>query len=354
MKERKRRGGLAQAAAAFLAVYAAVTLLPAAVYGASRLQEDGSKGPAQSSIGTEESSSAPDTPPGFLDAASLPKESGTGSEDVFTLYDQASGETLSLTAEELLPGAVACEMDLSSPQEALKAQTVACYTLFCWKRAQGEDILCDSERWQTWTTPERMRERWGEDTDACLETLRTAAEAVSGQMLTLDGEPIMAAYFAISAGATETAGNVWGSDLPYLQSAASPGDMLSDGYLSTVRLTEEEFRNAAASAFGEEADLSGDPETWLTELKYTPSGYVSSGVLGGRETTGAELRSAFSLRSACFRLERDGEDFLFTVRGWGHGVGMSQAGAVFLAKRGESFQNILAHYYPGTVLTNPA
>src|SRR3954452_23466533 len=42
--------------------------------------------------------------------------------------------------------------------------------------------------------------------------------------------------------------------------------------------------------------------------------------------------------------------FLFSGHGWGHGVGMSQYGAYGYAQHGATYQEILAHYYPGTTL----
>ena len=45
------------------------------------------------------------------------------------------------------------------------------------------------------------------------------------------------------------------------------------------------------------------------------------------------------------------DDFVFTGRGWGHGVGMSQWGAWEAAREGVTFDKILAFYYPGTTLT---
>ena len=72
--------------------------------------------------------------------------------------------------------------------------------------------------------------------------------------------------------------------------------------------------------------------------------------LGGVKIKGTELRSLFSLRSTAFTLEyRDGR-FLFTVTGFGHGVGMSQYGAQVMAGDGADYTRILAHYYPGAVL----
>ena len=60
-----------------------------------------------------------------------------------------------------------------------------------------------------------------------------------------------------------------------------------------------------------------------------------------------ELRELFSLRSTAFSLEYTGESFLFTVTGFGHGIGMSQYGANAMARKGETFRAILEWYYSG-------
>ena len=91
------------------------------------------------------------TTPGFLEGRE-PTLSPTPTEgDVFTLYDTSTGETFDVTAEEFLPAALACEMDLSAPDEALKAQAVALYTFYSYQRSQntgeGADFACDSANW---------------------------------------------------------------------------------------------------------------------------------------------------------------------------------------------------------------
>ena len=73
-------------------------------------------------------------------------------------------------------------------------------------------------------------------------------------------------------------------------------------------------------------------------------------MIGGVEFTGSELRRLFSLRSTDFELSRGDGEFVFTVKGYGHGVGMSQYGANAMAKDGADYKEILEHYYPGTSL----
>lgn len=345
----KEWGGFSHAITAFLVVYLALALLSAAVYKIAGKQSKPRNG-ARSELSSGAAASGSRTSvPGFLD---IPVQE-SGSEDLFSLYDRGSEKKVEITARQLLPAAVACEMDLFAPEEALKAQAVACYTLFCRKRAAGEDILCDSESWQVWTTEEQMRSRWGEDAEIYLALLQNVVDSVYGELLEWNGEPILASYFAISAGNTESAENVWGQDLPYLQASASPGDCFSSGYLSTASFSKEDFQKTAEKAFPELSfDFSGPEKNWIKDLTYTDSGMVSSAFLGGEKMTGLQLRATFSLRSACFKTEYREGSFIFTVQGWGHGVGMSQAGAEFLAKRGKTYREILAHYYPGAVLTD--
>lgn len=361
---RRRTRGLL---ALFLVLYLSFTLIPGAVYGAYRVQERNPSSASGSISPSVSPTPLPTTPTpvpsgeetaGFLDERSLPEVSPlpeeTTEEDVFTLYDTSTGETFDVTAEEFLPAALACEMDLFAPEEALKAQAVALYTFYSYQRAvnTGEeaDFACDTENWLVYVPQSAMEERWGEDFSSYFQKLLDMVSSVQGQLLTWEGEPICASFFAISGGNTASSLDVWQQDFPYLQTVASPGDAFAGGYLSTVTLTAEELRQAAESSWPDEVDFSGEESSWLTALETASSGYVTSAQVGGRTCTGEELREAFGLRSACFQCTYDQGIFTFTVRGWGHGVGMSQAGAMFLAEQGADYQEILAHYYPGATL----
>ncbi len=72
--------------------------------------------------------------------------------------------------------------------------------------------------------------------------------------------------------------------------------------------------------------------------------------IGGEHVSGLALRQLFALRSTDFTLGWDGSMFRFSVRGSGHGAGMSQYGADLMADAGTDYTGILAHYYPGAAL----
>ena len=76
--------------------------------------------------------------------------------------------------------------------------------------------------------------------------------------------------------------------------------------------------------------------------------------VGGVEIRGSELRSILGLRSACFTISFEEGSIVFSVAGYGHGVGMSQYGANVLAGEGMDYREILAWYYSGTEVAYPA
>lgn len=329
----------------FIISYLLVTALPPLAYRAVPAPE----APPLESSGASPSPSPEPAASAGPAAAPVPgplDEGRTDAEASFTLRDTASQEAFEVGEREFLAACLACEMDLHAPQEALKAQAVAAYTYYSRMREQGQEIACDREAWLVYVDEAGMRERWGEDYEEYKGILDGVVDEVYGQTLTYDGRLILASYFAISPGSTENVENVWAGDAnlehPYLQAVASPGDMFSDGYLSFAEFTGDELLAAFPGA-----DLSGEPGGWVTDIQRSPSGMVASAKVGGVQVTGAQARSALGLRSACFSCQAAGDKLRFSVRGWGHGVGMSQAGAVFMAKRGAGYREILAHYYPG-------
>lgn len=63
------------------------------------------------------------------------------------------------------------------------------------------------------------------------------------------------------------------------------------------------------------------------------------------------MRTLLGLNSTNFTVKIDGNTLTFTTTGYGHGVGLSQWGAKYSAEQGQTYDEILAHYYPGTTLT---
>lgn len=280
-------------------------------------------------------------------------EMPTGRKDTFRIYDASTDKVTVMSAEDYIFGVVAAEMPLLYGDEALKAQAVAAYTLACRKRtdnAEGNyDLTTDSNTDQAFVTETEARARWGEKAEEYVKKLREIIHEVSGITVTYEDEPITAVYHAISSGQTENSADIWGGECPYLQAAASPGDLLAPDYISRVTLSTAELCERLKSV----CEFTGEPENYFSDFKRSGSGSVLSLKLCGQAVTGAEVRAALELRSLNFEVEFNGGSFVFTVRGYGHGVGMSQYGARCMAEQGCDFKEILLHYYVGCKINMP-
>ena len=82
-------------------------------------------------------------------------------------------------------------------------------------------------------------------------------------------------------------------------------------------------------------------------LETSQGGKVISVRIGNKVVSGREVRAALGLNSTDFKIGCQGDTVVITTTGYGHGVGMSQYGADGMAKRGDAFDRILAHYYTG-------
>ncbi len=270
---------------------------------------------------------------------------------VFKVKNIQTGEIVTFTETAFLIGVVSCEMAPSSPPEALKAQTVAAYTYYCKQRAAAADGVFSNvpETLFTKGTENGMKERFGDQYDKWYGVLKETVDTVKGERILYNNEPITACYHAISAGLTENAATVWGGDYPYLTPVDSAGDLTADGYATTVTLTKDDLA-AKLKAANADFNPTDTPETWFSAAVTTDSGFVKSVNVCGVAFTGPSLRTALSLRSPCFTVAYKDETFTFTVHGYGHNVGMSQAGAKYMAEQGATYKEILAHYYPHTVI----
>ncbi len=295
----------------------------------------------------------PDAPTASPEASALP-QAAAGSDAAIIFTASMDGETVTVDMASYLPGVVAAEMPASFEAEALKAQAVAArtYILYCMgleKEAHPDADVCgDSGCCKAYLSEVALRERWGDNFDTYWAAIRASVTETDGLYLTYEGSAIQAVHSS-SAGQTEDSGSLWGA-LPYLTSVESPETEADvPGYISTVEVSPEDFRETI-QGYSPEAALGEDPAAWVGAATETAGGRVDTLLVGGVEISGQALRSLFGLRSTAFTLAYTGESFLFTVTGYGHGVGMSQYGANVLAQGGSSFDAILAHYYPGTVL----
>lgn len=285
-------------------------------------------------------------------ATSEPEE-----KDLVPIWDSGSQRVLQVPLREFVIGAVASEMPMSWPDAALQAQAVAAHSYLLYSRDHrdtnalgGGWRTADPAQRQGFMTDEGLRSYWGTHYEENYQRLSALVDEVLDTIVTYEEKPADACYFAISNGRTEASQNVWVEALPYLQGVDSSWDKEADGYAKTVTFTSTQMHSALVTAL----DICTDgyaPADYFSDLQYTDAGYVYLLHICGKEVLGTALRTALQLRSSCFSIQWDGEDFKVTTYGYGHGVGLSQTGAKAMAEAGSSWQEILQHYFPGTTLT---
>lgn len=275
--------------------------------------------------------------------------------DKIKLYLTNKEEIVTLGKEEYILGVVAAEMAADNNAEALKAQALAAYTFAYRKHLQNNkagneyDLTNDSTLDQRYIDEEGRKIKWGEEFSKNENKLKQIVQSVSNQLIVYNNEPILAVYHAISSGKTETAKNVWGSDYPYLQSENSVGDLLCAEYYSELKVNSDEFIHKIT---GLGIEVNCEAEKIIGSSKKSQSGTVLELELCGKKCTGMKIREAFGLRSAAFDIIFKNNMFVFTVSGYGHGVGMSQFGANYLAQQGSDYKEIIATYYRGSEIVN--
>lgn len=303
---------------------------------------------ATTAVSAATTTSATDVAP---TTTTVPTTDTAPSEEDFRVQDVASGRIVALSTRDFLIGTLAAEMYPSFHPEALKAQAVAAYTYYDRKRTAARADGCEADfsdvpaTFPQLYTVEGMQARWGTQFEAYYQKLCDAVDAVYGYRILYDGQPILAAYHAMTGGDTETAAVIWGRDLPYLQSVPNAGDALVPSYESVVTVSAADM---AAALETQDISPVGDAATWIDfdAITRSPAGTVTSLPVGDGTLTGRQVRALFSLRSAVFTVEyRPAGGFVFTVHGYGHGVGLSQYGANALAQQGKTWEEILHYYY---------
>ncbi len=262
----------------------------------------------------------------------------------------SSNNITEMPLKEYLVGVVAAEINAAYHEEAIKAQTIASHTLLLYVKEhksdalKGADISDSSATHQGYLSIDDQKKKWGDNFEKYHGKIEKCVEEVINLTLQYNGEYINAAFHAISNGKTENCADVWGGKFPYLTSVSSIGDKLSPAYQSQVTITEKEFKEKLKK---HNIKFSDDPRKWIEKITNTETGMVKTIQICGTTLKGTEFRSLFSLKSSTFTYEYKDKEFIFTVNGYGHGVGMSQYGSDYMARQGFNYKEILKHYYQG-------
>ena len=288
-----------------------------------------------------------------------------------TLKVTANGKVIEGDAEDILACIVNGEIggfadagyNTIAATEAFKAQAVAAYTWILYQNQHG--VAAPTVAYLA--NPN--------------STIRAAVSDVVGMRVLYNGAPALTTYFASCAGRTNSAASVWGSNaLPYLTEVSSQFDGIAENRNYEVERTVSLHQMEAAcnaifagrygvKYFSDKSNLftvtSEDGNHYVRSIRYglewhkddgADAGWYKYPVTNGNlfvERANTVLGSGF-MRSPSFTVRHNrGNTWTFRFFGYGHGVGLSQWGAYGYAKEaGWNYQQILAHYYPGTTLAS--
>ncbi len=236
--------------------------------------------------------------------------------------------------EDYLYSVVGAEAIPSWPQEALKAQAVAARTYALKKRTENARNFFDLDA----TTVSQVYKGLNSE----YSTTHEAVNATAGQVMTYNGNVILAVFHSSSGGHTENVEDVWTSPLPYLRGVVDY-DQSAPVYQWGTNIT--------ASRLGQLIGGVGTVRQMVPQRK-TPQGRVITmkvvGDRGSKNISGEQLRSLLDLRSTLIDASVSNGNVYIYGKGFGHGVGLSQWGANELAQEGINYQAILGHYYQNT------
>ena len=261
--------------------------------------------------------------------------------------------------DEYLYGVVSAEMPASFEEEALKAQAVVARTYTIYKiendsgKHEGANICDDSTCCQAWVSKEDRLNKWEEASrDSNWNKIVNAVDSTKGKIITYEGKPINAFFHSNSGGKTEVTVNVWGGDgYPYLQSVETSGEDAYSQYQSEVTLSKQSFIDKIKEKHSDFI-IDFNEENCIQILEYTEGNRVKTIKIGNLNLSGVEVRSLMGLKSANFTVQIDSDNVKFSVVGYGHGVGMSQTGADSMAKQGNSYEEIIKHFYTGVEIVD--
>ena len=286
-------------------------------------------------------------------------------EQKIKIYDSCASKDVEITLEELLIGALAAEMPITWHIEALKAQVVAIFSYFLYKNGLNSNLDLNytknsSIKHFVYNSPEKRKERWGDKFEEYEQRAKNAVNAVKNKVICYDGKPALTMFFSCCYKKTTPLSVGFSQDLPYLTECESnefrweeEKKILERKYEINKLEMANFLKKCSIEKFSQKID-DNDPKDWVKILETSDNGNVLKLKILGSEITGQDFRHIIGttgVRSSNFTIDYDSKKEIFIIisLGYGHGVGMSQWGAEYMAEfENANFEQILQHYYPGT------
>ncbi|MDR0790316.1 MAG: SpoIID/LytB domain-containing protein [Bacteroidales bacterium] len=168
-----------------------------------------------------------------------------------------------------------------------------------------------------------------------------------GEVITDDkGKIIETPFHSNSGGMTVAAVDVWGKDVPYLVSVVDSFSLKSKNLNWEKQIKQREWLNY----FRDKGIDIKDSANLDTLLHFSQSEGRKKDLLG---VSLVKIRQDFGLRSTYFNVEPWGSDVKLSGKGYGHGVGLSQEGAIIMCEQGFEYWEVIEHYFPQCKVVKP-
>lgn len=251
---------------------------------------------------------------------------------------------ITLNIEDYVKGVIAGEMPISFEIEALKAQAVAArtYALRRINKNNKYDVV-DTVMNQVYKDDETLKKAWGNNYDTYIDKINIAVNGTKGEYVDYNGTYADTLFFSTSVGNTENSEEIFGTKISYLQSVSSTWDEeVSPVYEEKNTFTRDEFCNKLS--------LTNCQKIYVEILDETSTGRIKQISINNKIYTGSQVAYLLGVRSNYFTIYIENNNVVVKTKGFGHGVGMSQYGALGMAKEGYTYKEILAYYYQDTIL----
>ena len=174
------------------------------------------------------------------------------------------------------------------------------------------------------------------------DILRGTYETFSDVVVDTANKLISTAYHSNSGGMTESAGNVWQRDVSYLQSVKDTFSVNARNYQWEKIIPKKQWIAYFTTTYGSKYL---QPEYQEKILNFEQEQRIPRWIIDTDTILTKEIRTYFKLRSTYFSVSARGENVHLKGKGYGHGVGLSQEGAIQMVKQGYGAAEIFRFYY---------
>jgi stage II sporulation protein D len=235
--------------------------------------------------------------------------------------------------DKYLAGVVQSESGVNTHKEFYKAQAILCRT-FAMKQHQRHATegfgLCDGTHCQAYKGRSNMNP---EIMEAVLETTGVVAADFNYKL-------IEAAYHANSGGQTQRASDVWITDAGYLQAVVDPYSLHQSHAKWQDTISFADWKDYLRNNGMKSVDRIPEEIIYVEQMRRKK--YF---ILDNDSIRMTKIREDWGFRSAFFDMFPEGDSILVWGKGYGHGIGMSQEGAMKMAEDGFTYQDILQFYF---------